>query len=52
MLHRITDYRFQIYSPDALATVLYFFGRFKHLGPEACMIEIVKFGGDTDIQQI
>jgi ADP-ribosylglycohydrolase len=48
VLHKITDYRFQIYACDALATVLYFFGRFQHLGPEKCMVECVKFGGDCD----
>jgi poly(ADP-ribose) glycohydrolase ARH3 len=48
VLSRITDYRFQIYAPDALATALWFFVTYVAEGPRQVIQKCVSFGGDTD----
>lgn len=42
------DYGFQLYAPDAIATVLWFLLRYWSEGPEEILIRCVAFGGDCD----
>ena len=48
VLSQITDYRFQIYAPDALATAVWFFVKYFSLSPRVAIQKCVSFGGDTD----
>lgn len=42
------DVGFQLYAPDAVATVAWFFTRYHAEGPEAVVARTVSFGGDCD----
>jgi poly(ADP-ribose) glycohydrolase ARH3 len=42
------DYGFQLFAPDAVATVLWYLFRYHSLGPEQSLIKCVALGGDCD----